>query len=72
MLGVKNKNRGRATAEAATTPGQSVAAAPSACGLLACPTCGLHLETLALRCPRCRATIPLGCDGDCSRCATRG
>jgi hypothetical protein len=43
-------------------------AAPSKCGLLTCPRCGLRLETLTLRCPRCRADIPLGCGGNCSTC----
>jgi hypothetical protein len=48
------------------------AAAPNAprskCGLLTCPHCGLGFETLTLRCPRCRADIPLGCEGNCSTC----
>ncbi len=38
------------------------------CGLLTCPECGLQLETLTLRCPRCLATIPLDCSGNCSEC----
>jgi hypothetical protein len=44
----------------------------AACGLLTCPECGLRLETLTLRCPRCRATIPLGCGGNCSECGKTG
>lgn len=41
---------------------------PRQCGLLTCPECGLELETLVLRCPRCLATIPLGCSGNCREC----
>ena len=43
-----------------------------ACGLLTCPECGLRLETLTLRCPRCHATIPLGCSGNCAECGKAG
>lgn len=52
----------------ATRPATVASAGPSACGLLKCPHCGLRLETLALRCPRCRTDIPLGCSGDCRAC----
>jgi hypothetical protein len=43
-----------------------------ACGLLICPDCGLRLETLTLRCPRCLGTIPLGCSGNCKQCGKQG
>ena len=54
----------------AAAPGAAAAAkaTPSTCGLLTCPNCGLGMETLTLRCPRCRADIPLGCGGNCSTC----
>jgi len=80
MLGVL-KRRGRAlpakptavepaAAEPAAAPSAEAAAAvaPAKCGLLTCPHCGLAFETLTLRCPRCRADIPLGCGGNCSTC----
>lgn len=55
---------------AAAVPGAEAVAgtAPSQCGLLTCPHCALRLETLTLRCPRCRADIPLGCGGNCGAC----
>lgn len=56
---------GAETDEAAAAAG---AAAPAKCGLLTCPHCSLAFETLTLRCPRCRADIPLGCGGNCSTC----
>jgi hypothetical protein len=61
MLGVL-KRRER------SLPAKPTAAEPAKCGLLACPHCGLAFETLTLRCPRCRADIPLGCGGNCSTC----
>ena len=69
------KRRGRAPQVTPTSSPPAVSeapgaagAAPSQCGLLTCPHCSLRLETLALRCPRCRADIPLGCGGNCSAC----
>jgi hypothetical protein len=56
--------RGAATAP---HPGASPTARTT-CGLLTCPGCGLQLESLVLRCPRCRADIPLGCSGNCREC----
>ena len=37
----------------------------ASCALLTCPHCGLQLESLAFRCPRCLHDIPLGCSGNC-------
>jgi hypothetical protein len=61
--------RGTATAAPARSPDPGASPAASVtCGLLTCPGCGLQLETLVLRCPRCRAEIPLGCSGNCRDC----
>jgi hypothetical protein len=54
---------------AATAPDPDVSPMTrTICDLLTCPECGLRSETLTLRCPRCRADIPLGCGGNCSAC----
>jgi hypothetical protein len=61
--------RGTATATPDADPRQDASqAARATCGLLTCPGCGLQLESLVLRCPRCRAEIPLGCSGNCREC----
>ena len=39
---------------------------------ITCPRCGAQIETVVLLCPRCREPLPLGCDGDCKECATKG
>ena len=63
---VRRRRRGR------TRRGRAVKAvekpAPQSCGRLTCPECGLQMQALRLRCPRCLATIPLGCSGNCSEC----
>jgi hypothetical protein len=56
----------------AAEAGGATTAAPPACGLLTCPHCGLRLETLAFRCPRCLGDIPLGCSGNCRACGKAG
>ncbi len=56
-----------ARASGATSAAGASRAASSARSVR-CPGCGLVLGTLALRCPRCLAPLPLGCAGDCRRC----
>jgi hypothetical protein len=65
--------RGVATAILDADPRPDASPTPRAtCGLLTCPGCGLQLESLVLRCPRCRADIPLGCGGNCRECGKTG
>lgn len=55
-------------AQAESMPAPAATPTPASCGLLACPHCGLQLETLAFRCPRCLGHLPLGCSGNCRAC----
>ena len=68
MRGVLKTARRQADAAESADAAAPAGGAQSQCGLLTCPQCGLRLDTLALRCPRCRADIPLGCGGNCSTC----
>jgi hypothetical protein len=38
---------------------------------MTCEQCGLVVEKLVLRCPRCLAAMPLGCGGNCKACGKK-
>jgi hypothetical protein len=68
MRGVLKRRRPASEHAAAGGPAAGAGPEPTSCGLLTCPHCGLRLETLVFRCPRCLEDVPLGCSGDCRSC----